>query len=268
MRSRIFFVAVSLFFVTMNVFLWRSEYATSALTASVPAEVIWEKVMTSPDDSWLEVRHRGVKLGRAHWRSRINEQVSDQKDPFTDMAAEGMVRQVTGYSLDFSGTVMLEELTRLGFDFGLTLDAERKWQHLSAKIIIKPFTVEAFVSATDQEVRIVTSEDESRKELVYPFADLRNPEKLLRDLGGPLLPVALGAFGPLRGDVSKAGEGLAWEARHDRLVVGRTELRVYRLTARLLGRYQAVLLVSPVGEILRVELPDDLVMVNDALVDF
>ena len=48
-------------------------------------------------------------------------------------------------------------------------------------------------------------------------------------------------------------------------MVGRTELRVYRLEARLLGRYRAVLIVSPVGEILRVELPDDLVMVNEAL---
>ena len=58
------------------------------------------------------------------------------------------------------------------------------------------------------------------------------------------------------------------EAPLDRLKFGRTELRIYRLEALLLGRYRAVLIVSPVGEVLRIELPDDLVMVNDALISF
>ncbi len=42
-------------------------------------------------------------------------------------------------------------------------------------------------------------------------------------------------------------------------------MRVYRLEARLLGRFRAVILVSLEGEILRVELPDDIVLTNDVL---
>jgi hypothetical protein len=42
-------------------------------------------------------------------------------------------------------------------------------------------------------------------------------------------------------------------------------VRVYRLQARLLDRYQIVVVVSRVGEILRVELPNGLLLVNEAL---
>ena len=59
--------------------------------------------------------------------------------------------------------------------------------------------------------------------------------------------------------------GLKWEARNDRLTIGSNPVRVYRLEARLFDRYRAILFVSPVGEILRVELPDDILLTNDAL---
>jgi len=274
MRQKILFLIVVGFFVTMNVLLWRSEYApNSRLNTSVPTDVVWEKVLTSPDDSWLEIRHRGTKLGRAHWRSRISEQLPppSDDDPFGEGSLEGMVHQVTGYSLDFSGTVALDELTRLRFDFGLSLDSAQRWQELSIKVVIKPFNLEVNASSKSQTLTITTSEEEGQKKRVYALADLRQPEKLLRDLGGPLLPATLGAMlGPLRLEAggNGTGGGLTWEARHDKLVFGRTELRVYRLEARLLGRYRAVLVVSPVGEILRVELPDDLVMINDALINY
>jgi hypothetical protein len=59
--------------------------------------------------------------------------------------------------------------------------------------------------------------------------------------------------------------GLEWEASTDWLPIGHTQMRVYRLEARLLGRFRAVILVSLEGEILRVELPDDIVLTNDVL---
>ena len=59
--------------------------------------------------------------------------------------------------------------------------------------------------------------------------------------------------------------GLRWEARNDWLKIGHSQVRVYRLHTRLLDRYQAVVVVSRVGEILRVELPNGLLLVNEAL---
>ncbi len=270
MRFRITFFIVVVFFAVMNVLLWRSEYAANVrLGTSVPTDVVWEKVLTSPDDSYLEVRHRGVKLGRAHWRVRLSEEQPpvDEDDPLGEASPDGMVRRVTGYSLDFSGNVAIDEQTRLRFDLSLDLDATQTWQRLTIKLGVKPYyALEILAWAREEKVTVVTTEDESRKERVFTFADLRNPEKVLRELGGPMLPAALGAMmGPLRLDPGGAAGGLVWKARHDRLVFGRTELRVYRLEARLFGRYRAVLVVSPVGEILQLELPDDLVMVNDAM---
>ena len=62
--------------------------------------------------------------------------------------------------------------------------------------------------------------------------------------------------------------GLAWEARSDWFKLGHSRLRVYRVEARLLDKYRATVVLSRVGEILRVELPDDLVLVNEALANF
>ena len=45
-------------------------------------------------------------------------------------------------------------------------------------------------------------------------------------------------------------------------------MRAYRLQARLLDRYQARIFVSRVGEILRVDLPDEVVLLNDQLANF
>lgn len=272
MRQRLIFFAVTGFFIGMNLLLWRSEYGDSArFGASLPTDVVWEKVLTSPDDSWMEVRHRGAKIGRAHWRARLSEEVPefDPEDPLGELSPEGMVQTVTGYSLDFSGNVALDELTRLRFDLGLELDARQAWKELTIKLVVKPFSLEVFASAQEEAVRLVAVEDDQRKEWTYKLADLRDPARLMKDLGGPMLPAALGALmGPLRAEAAAGGPGLVWEARNDRLMVGRTELRVYRLEARLLERFRAVFLVSPVGELLRVEFPGDLVMINDALVSF
>src|SRR5262249_26959668 len=110
-------------------------------------------------------------------------------------------------------------------------------------------------------------DDEAKRERVFTFADLHQPEKLIRELGGPTLPAALAAFGlPLqKANPSAAVLGLKWEARHDHLKVGSNVIRVCRLEARLFDRYRAVIFVSKVGEILRMDLPDDIVMTNDAL---
>ena len=78
---------------------------------------------------------------------------------------------------------------------------------------------------------------------------------------------ALAAFGlPLPATKpSSASIGLKWDARNDRIKIANNLVRVYRLEAGLFDRYKVVLYVSPVGEILRLELPDEIVLTNDAL---
>jgi hypothetical protein len=279
MRFRIIFFVVLGFFLTMNVLLWRSEFApNSRFGSTLPAEVVWEKLLTSPDDSWLDIRHRGSKIGRAHWTAKINEDFpEDDPELALDLPPEGMISRVTGYTLDFGGHVLLDEVTRLRFDCGLSLDTNQAWQSFTFKFLVKPFSLEIRSIAREQKIRVVI-EDDGRKEYVYSFEDLRNPDKILRDLGGPLLPATLGAFTlPLRqlpaAPASASGPGanplgFTWQARHDRMQLGRTDVRVYRIEARVLGRYGLVFLVSPIGEVLRIELPDEIILTNDALTNF
>ena len=86
----------------------------------------------------------------------------------------------------------------------------------------------------------------------------------MAELGGPLAVGLLGSMGGLKslGGTKSLSLGLNWEARQDSLKFGHSRIRVYRLSARLLDRYPLVILVSRTGEILRMELPNDLTLVN------
>jgi len=268
MRYRAFVILVTAFFVTMNVLLWRSEFgARGRLGAPLPAEVVWEKVLTSPDNSFLEIRHHRVKIGHARWVASIGEETMSKTPSSEDLPPEGMVKVPTGYSLDFDGNVSLEDLTRFRFHFMLKLDTNQNWKDITLDLTVKPFSWKVQASEEKKTVRLVTVDDESTRDRTFTFADLRDPEKLLRELGGPTLPAALAAFGlPLKQALpGTATVGIKWEAYNDRLKIGNNLVRVYRLEARLFERYKAVLFVSPVGEILRMELPDEIVLTNDAL---
>jgi ABC-type multidrug transport system fused ATPase/permease subunit len=81
----------------------------------------------------------------------------------------------------------------------------------------------------------------------FRFSDFRQPQKLLLELGGPMLPAILGTMGlPLStNQISATSLGLNWEAHNDTLRIGAAKLRVYRLRAKLLDRYDVKLYVSP-----------------------
>lgn len=269
MRFRIYFLIVTAFFVTMNVLLWRSEFgARGHFGTPVPPDLVWEKVLTSPDNSILEIRHHGVKIGTAHWVANIGEVLAAGKI-MDDMPPEGMVKTPTGYTIDFDGSLSLDNLSRVRFYCTLKLDTNQNWQTLSVKLTLKPFSWEIRASAPAQNIQILINDDEMQKEHTFTFADLQNPEKLARELGGPMLPAALTALGLPMPSAKPSGVsiGLKWEARHDRIKIANNLVRVYRLEARLFDRYKAILFVSPVGEILRVELPDETVVTNDVLMN-
>ena len=274
MRYKLCLLLVTAFFLTMNVLLWRSEYgARGHLGAPLPAETVWEKVLTSPDNSFLEIRHKGVKIGRAHWAANINEAPAASLLNTDEVPPEGMIKTVTGYGLDCDGTVSLEDLSRVRFTSTVKFDTNQAWQEIILKISIKPFVWEFRSSAVTETLRFIAEDDEGRREQVYQFSELKSPEKLIKAFGGPLMPVLLAISGLQAGQSieskpgkpSKISLGLAWEARNDWLKIGRTPIRVYRIEAKLFDRFRATFFVSPVGEILRVELPDDVVLMNEAL---
>ncbi|MEY2407733.1 MAG: hypothetical protein QOF48_403 [Verrucomicrobiota bacterium] len=274
MRYKLSLLLVTTFFITMNVLLWRSEFgARGRLGTPLPAETVWEKVLTSPDNSFLEMRHKGVKIGRAHWSATINEAPAASLPTTDDGPPEGMVKTVTGYALNCEGTVSLEDLSRVRFDFTIKFDTNQSWREIFVKISIKPFVWEIRSSAATETLRFTAEDDEGRRDQTYRFSELQNPEKIVKALGGPLMPafLALSGLPSATGPDTKAAQtnrmslGLRWEAHNDGLKVGRIPIRVYRIEAKIFDRFRAVFFVSPVGEILRVELPDDVVLMNEAV---
>ena len=63
----------------------------------------------------------------------------------------------------------------------------------------------------------------------------------------------------------KASLGLNWTARYEWLRIGSSRVRVYRLRARVVEGQEIDILVSRVGELLRVDLPFNVRLVNETL---
>ena len=274
MLNRVTFVLVTAFFITMNVLLWRSEFGGHhQFGGSVPAELVWQKVLTAPDNSFLTIRHRGKKLGLVTWSPSVGQDRS--KLLSEDNPPEGMVEEPTSYGIEVSGHVQVDDANRVRFNVDLRLSTNQVWQDLMVRVSLRPSIWEIRALAADQSLRFRMDDGQERVDKLFTAADLRQPDKLLKELGGPLLPSLLSSIGvspqqQVGGPTgaAKAGGltlGLHWEGRYDKLMVGGDWMRVMRMRARLFDRFEAVFFVSPVGEILKVELPDQIVLVNDAL---
>jgi hypothetical protein len=267
--TRIWLGVVALFWLAMSALLWRSEFGSQRqFGSSIPASVVWKKMLTAPDHSTLEIRHGTNRIGYCRWRPEVGQEFATGTRMSEEEPIEGMVHQLAYYSLEVEGNVALRELpTRLSFSAGLKLDTNYAWQTYETRVTIRPDVYELFANASEQTVQLHVDAGGDRFNRKFRFSDFQNPQKLLQEFGGPMLPAMLGAIGvPLSTNkMSAASLGLRWEARNDSILVGNNRVRVYRLQTRLLDRYRVTLFVSPVGEILRAELPADIVLVNDQL---
>ena len=270
MISRIALILITSFWVIMNILLWRAEYGRQGSAgSSVPAEVVWRKILPAPDSSSLTIIHHGKKVGFCHWMTSVGEELSQiQEDTGSP---EGMVRRIMGYRLQLEGNVSTDKAgNRIRFESALTLTTNQVWQDFKLRVILRPTTLELHSSAADQGVRLNIDDGEEKLERVIKFSELQNPQALVRDFAGPLAGGLLSNFSMLGVQAQSAAlkAGLKWEGREDSMRIGHSPVRTYRLQTRLLDKYQLTIFISRVGEILRVELPDEILLVNDQLASF
>jgi hypothetical protein len=266
MLNRLAFASIVLFWLVMNVLLWRSEFkGQNELGSAVPVDVVWAKILSAPDDSALEISHRQKNIGYCRWRANVGQEISTGKVADEDLQPEGMIQRLSGYTVDLEGNLLLTESgNRLRFELHGGFSATHAWQAFTARASIRPRTLEIRGSAASESLNVTFTDGGAKWEQPLTFADLRDPAKLLRQIGVPPPSPLLDTWSTLLPSQNVA-LGLQWSARNDWLTIGHSKVRVYRLQARLLDRYQAVIIVSRVGEILRVELPNELVFINDAL---
>ena len=272
MLSRITFLLITLFWVTMSYLLWRSEYVgRNQVGSAVPVELVWRKILTAPDNSSLQIVHGGKKVGYCRWASNVGEELMAGKMLTDGGSPDGMATRVSNYRLNFEGTVAVNDIPgRLRFDFEIKLTTNDVWQEFHLRLNLRPTIWEIHSLASEQTVRLLTEDKQGRSEQVFKFADLQNPQKLMQEFD---LPAPLGLLGLLNPFPNSPTEskpalslGLTWKARHDWIAIGHTSVRAYRLEATVLERYRMLVIVSQVGEILRVELPDGWELLNDQLI--
>jgi hypothetical protein len=218
------------------------------------------------DNSSMQIHHHGTRVGFCRWSPALMEGARPRTEG--DLEPEGMVKEITGYNLDFEGTITLESSTRLRIAALVKLDTNEVWQEFHLRLNLRPYVWEVNVSAANQTIQFNSEDDAGRKEGRFTFDDLKRPEKILHYLGGPIFSATFTSLGlPLHSSqATNLSLGLKWEARKGhRLPFGHSLVPVYRLEAHLLDRYRAVIYVTDSGEIFRVELPDDLVLTNDRL---
>jgi hypothetical protein len=268
MFSRITFILITVFWLCMNFLLWRSEFAwRNHIGVKIPVSVVWQKILTAPDNSGLLILHHGKETGRCQWSPNIGQELTASRMLTDGVPVDGPVPEPTGYRVQFDGSFsMLTAPSRLGFGFDITFTTNRDWQECEAGFKLHPgsdsWSFHAKASAKTLRFRM-DSQGENFDH-VYKFSELQNPQFLLQEFqlhvpfqlldslnapaaGKPAAPLAL---------------GLEWEARSDWVTLGHTSVRAYRLQARLFDRFHIIIMVSQVGEILRVELPDEWALVN------
>lgn len=267
----LYFSVVILFWVTMNILLWRSEMSSQhgGSGSAVPPSLVWSRILTAPDDSSLDVFQQGRRLGHCRWWANITESPSAAPSDTETTQIEGRVGRITGYTLDLEGNIQIRaDQPRLRFTWHSEFESNRTWRNMSLRLNARPLAIDVKADASSQTVTIASHGEQSQWEREFTFAELSRPAKLLGGLGLPfgnlLLPGLIAAPPAELNSIANLDPGLNWEARTDWLEAGNARVRVYRLHARLFDKYEAVIYVSRVGEILRVELPGDVLLVNEA----
>ncbi len=271
MFSRITLVLITAFWLSMNFLLWRSEFgSTNHVGAKVPVAVVWQKILTAPDPSRLQISHHGKEIGYCDWSTVIGQELSPAKILSDGIPLDAPAQKMNGYRIDFDGNVSLPVApNRLRFKVNASFNASHEWQEFNALFNMRPDIWTLHSKAAEQSLHLRVEGGDEASEHVYKFSDLENPRFLIQEFQLPVPPQFFDALGgpSSGGSAVTVSPGIVWEARKDWVTIGHTAVHAYRLQARIFDRFMIIIMVSEVGEILRVELPDEWNIVNDQFSD-
>jgi hypothetical protein len=270
MPSKLFFLGITVFWVVMNYLLWRSQFGPhSGIGNAVPVAVVWDKILTAPDNSSLEIYDHEQKLGNCHWAANVGHSpLSENENISDDYSPEITVEAVTRYTLSFDGNTMIPGSNRLRFDFLITLSTNHEWQDFHLSVRMRDMSWDIRATAATEKLLIKGDNDGNNWQKTLSFSDLRDPEKLFGDFGGGPFVALLGSALPLQKDAfSQAASSIQWQAHDDWINFGHSKARAYRLETEILGRH-IYIFVSRIGEILWVEFPNKITLRNDAFSHF
>lgn len=265
MAARIALGFTALFWVVMSVLLWRAEYGPRDAGADVvPVRLVWSKILTAPDSSSLSIWQGERQLGFGHWVTSVGEEFAELEEA----PPEGLLAKVRNHQLKFDGNLTWpgEEL-RLRFECAVKFSTNQTWQEFSLRVSSRPLIWEVRALAAEELVHFHTEDGDRKFDRTFRFAELRNPQALVAEFAGPSGSGLLTALGMPVAPVANGSSSpvLDWEASSVFLSIGNEPIRVFRLQTRLLDRFRIRIFVSRAGEILRVELPNGIVLKHDQI---
>lgn len=261
MPARVTFIFITAFWVTMNGLLWRTEYGSPDQGMEVPVNLVWHKILTAPDSSMLNIFQDRERIGFCQLTTGIGEEMAEMSD-------EGLPPKhlPRGYKIHLNGNVALGNFAnRLRFDGELYLTPDRAWHELNLKLTTRFETVEMNALAASRTIHLQISQGALTFKRDLTFDDLQNPGALIRAFGGNfseefLDGLDLSDFPTTPADSTAA---IHWEAQRVNMLIAHEPTAVYQVRARLFERYEVVLYVSTLGEILRVEWPGGMTATMD-----
>ena len=255
MPARLTFFAIAAFWLTMNVLLWRAEYGSHSGETPVPLELVWRKILTAPDASSLSVYQNGDRTGYCEMSTSVGQEMAavdaDRPPP------ESLARRA-GYQIHLAGNIALGDFTnRFKFDGRLNFSPAREWREIELKISSHQTVVEIHSLATKNLVHLKISSAGEVVEKNLTFAELQNPNTLLRALAGNFADTLFSMMDLPDVASASTAQKLEWRASRTRVKIGTEAVPVYRIETDFLG-HPVLMDVSTLGEILRVELPGNI----------
>jgi hypothetical protein len=167
---------------------------------------------------------------------------------------EGLVKEA-GYQIHLAGNVSLGDFTnRMKFDGYVQFSKVRQWREMRMKLSSRQMVVILHSFATNQTINVRISSEGAVLEREIKFADLQNPDALVRAFLGNYGDAILNVIDLPDFNALSAAPSPEWTARRIRVKIGSETMPVYRLQTTVLG-HDAIVDVSTLGELLRVELP-------------
>jgi len=266
MWNRLFTLVFGLFWIAMLGLLCWSEFGGRRhLGSGASLETVWEKILTSPDSSAMVINLYGESIGWCQWAPTIVEAGPISTGSEDTRNLEGMIQEVKAYNLQVKGAFsFIDDTNRYQFKVDVNFDEIDHWRDFDLAFNDRSQSVALQSSQAAREVALKW-DGPLQIDTKFNFDELQNPGQLVGQLGGPMAALAFANFPFLpRGTNSPSLlAGLEWRAEYDWIQILKQRVRCYRLSTRVLDRHQIVIYVSRVGEILRVDLPGGVQLIND-----
>ena len=273
--QRLILAILACFWAYMGYRLWQVEYTDQSLGAAVDIEVVWDKILNAQDEAPLSIvnERTGEALGWMMWSPTVT-----RDDTVERPEVEGMVHTALDYSLDIDrGRIFgIEHAVDFTFSFhvGFGPNPEREWTDVRLYVKQQNETVDYNVRLDAQSTNTFFSlnveSDRTTNNAEIAYADLRKPDKLVRagmELAGVNPLVTAGATLAVRNLMGKSQLAKSvsfkfpWpkQAHYDLLPDVRTRIKVYRVDVPIVEGMLLKIYINPLGEILRVEVPEILI---------